>query len=181
MTSGGLSAPYLSQPLEGSADFRGEGMPGAVALFRVAQQVGEGAVGGGAVAEGEQQLADAAAYFEGQVGVGADAAVLEVREEGAVFVQCGGGFAELLQALRGLAPELQGARVGRACLPGVFVGEAAEFGQGAAVLAVTGGMMGEGSGPAKLLASAFADWKDSENGLVTVYDADGELISTGNF
>ncbi|TWF87015.1 hypothetical protein [Streptomyces capillispiralis] len=45
----------------------------------------------------------------------------------------------------------------------------------------TGGLMGEGMGPAKLLASAFADWKQSENGLVTVYDADGELLGTGNF
>ncbi|GAA4152559.1 hypothetical protein AB0N37_28705 [Streptomyces griseoincarnatus] len=45
----------------------------------------------------------------------------------------------------------------------------------------TGGLMGEGSGPAKLVASAFADWKQSENGLVTVYDADGELLGNGQF
>ncbi|MFG2513400.1 hypothetical protein [Streptomyces sp. NPDC048584] len=45
----------------------------------------------------------------------------------------------------------------------------------------TGGIMGEGMGPAKLLTSAFADWKQSDNGLVTVYDADGELLGTGNF
>ncbi|MFC9464540.1 hypothetical protein [Streptomyces coelicoflavus] len=45
----------------------------------------------------------------------------------------------------------------------------------------TGGLMGEGMGPAKLIASAFADWKDSENGLVTVYDADGELLGNGQF
>ncbi|KFG75120.1 hypothetical protein [Streptomyces mutabilis] len=45
----------------------------------------------------------------------------------------------------------------------------------------TGGIMGEGTGPAKLIASAFADWKQSENGLVTVYDADGELLGNGNF
>ncbi|MFC8867636.1 hypothetical protein ACFUAC_08280 [Streptomyces sp. NPDC057148] len=45
----------------------------------------------------------------------------------------------------------------------------------------TGGIMGEGMGPAKLIASAFADWKQSENGLVTVYDADGELLGNGNF
>ncbi|MFB7162459.1 hypothetical protein [Streptomyces sp. NPDC056242] len=45
----------------------------------------------------------------------------------------------------------------------------------------TGGLMGEGSGPSKLIASAFADWKDSKNGLVTVYDADGEVITNGNF
>ncbi|MFD8256220.1 hypothetical protein [Streptomyces werraensis] len=45
----------------------------------------------------------------------------------------------------------------------------------------TGGIMGEGTGPAKLIASAFADWKQSENGLVTVYDADGELLGNGEF
>ncbi|MGC0376824.1 hypothetical protein [Streptomyces sp. SAI-229] len=45
----------------------------------------------------------------------------------------------------------------------------------------TGGIMGEGMAPAKLLTSAFADWKQSDNGLVTVYDADGELLGTGNF
>ncbi|GAA3991186.1 hypothetical protein GCM10022384_43760 [Streptomyces marokkonensis] len=46
---------------------------------------------------------------------------------------------------------------------------------------LTGGLMGEGTGPANLIASAFADWKQSENGLVTVYDADGELLGNGNF
>ncbi|MEU6110971.1 hypothetical protein ABZ853_21515 [Streptomyces albidoflavus] len=45
----------------------------------------------------------------------------------------------------------------------------------------TGGLMGEGLGPAKLLASSFADWKQSKNGLVTVYDADGELLGNGEF
>ncbi|RVU18603.1 hypothetical protein EOT10_31790 [Streptomyces antnestii] len=45
----------------------------------------------------------------------------------------------------------------------------------------TGGLMGKGAGPAKLIASAFADWKDSKNGLVSVYDADGEIITNGNF
>ncbi|MFJ7012849.1 hypothetical protein [Streptomyces albogriseolus] len=45
----------------------------------------------------------------------------------------------------------------------------------------TGGIMGEGTGPAKLIASAFADWEQSENGLVTVYDADGELLGNGQF
>ncbi|MEW2262779.1 hypothetical protein ACGF5T_09095 [Streptomyces sp. NPDC047853] len=45
----------------------------------------------------------------------------------------------------------------------------------------TGGIMGEGTGPANLIASAFADWKQSENGLVTVYDADGELLGNGTF
>ncbi|MET9151103.1 hypothetical protein [Streptomyces griseoflavus] len=45
----------------------------------------------------------------------------------------------------------------------------------------TGGIMGQGTGPAKLIASAFADWKQSENGLVTVYDAEGELLGNGTF
>ncbi|MEV2259182.1 hypothetical protein AB0J13_11040 [Streptomyces anulatus] len=44
-----------------------------------------------------------------------------------------------------------------------------------------GGMMGPHQGSGKLLASAFADWKDSENGLVTIYDKDGELLSNGNY
>ncbi|MFB7326655.1 hypothetical protein [Streptomyces sp. NPDC056190] len=45
----------------------------------------------------------------------------------------------------------------------------------------TGGLMGKGTGPANLIASAFADWKHSKNGLVTIYDADGELLGNGNF
>ncbi|MGW8375752.1 hypothetical protein [Streptomyces sp. ODS28] len=44
-----------------------------------------------------------------------------------------------------------------------------------------GGLTGAHTGEGKLLASAFADWKDSENGLVTVYDKDGEILSNGNF
>ncbi|WP_234365180.1 hypothetical protein [Streptomyces sp. RTd22] len=45
----------------------------------------------------------------------------------------------------------------------------------------TGGMMGPHASDGKLIASAFADWKNSENGLVTVYDAEGEILSNGNF
>lgn len=45
----------------------------------------------------------------------------------------------------------------------------------------SGGMTGKGQAPSKLIASAFADWKDSKNGLVTVYDAEGEIITNGNF
>jgi hypothetical protein len=45
----------------------------------------------------------------------------------------------------------------------------------------TGGMMGPHASDGKLIASAFADWKDSRNGLVTVYDAEGEILSNGNF
>ncbi|WP_392838732.1 hypothetical protein [Streptomyces sp. LN500] len=45
----------------------------------------------------------------------------------------------------------------------------------------TGGMMGPHSGEGKLIASAFADWRDSENGLVTIYDNAGEILSNGNY
>ncbi|SCK29166.1 hypothetical protein H181DRAFT_02286 [Streptomyces sp. WMMB 714] len=45
----------------------------------------------------------------------------------------------------------------------------------------SGGMMGTHANDGKLIASAFADWRDSENGLVTVYDKDGEILSNGNF
>lgn len=44
-----------------------------------------------------------------------------------------------------------------------------------------GGLMGPNQGDAKLLASAFADWKTSKNGLVTVYDKDGQLMANGNY
>lgn len=45
----------------------------------------------------------------------------------------------------------------------------------------SGGIMGPHAADGKLIASAFADWKDSKNGLVTIYDAKGELLSNGNF
>ncbi|MGW1093389.1 hypothetical protein ACWD4L_46305 [Streptomyces sp. NPDC002596] len=45
----------------------------------------------------------------------------------------------------------------------------------------TGGLMGPHQGEGKLLASAFADWKSSKNGLVTIYDKAGEILSTGNY
>ncbi|GAA3483267.1 hypothetical protein [Streptomyces yanii] len=45
----------------------------------------------------------------------------------------------------------------------------------------TGGMMGPHQGEGKLLASAFADWKSSKNGLVTIYDKAGEILSNGNY
>ncbi|MGW5022910.1 hypothetical protein [Streptomyces cacaoi] len=45
----------------------------------------------------------------------------------------------------------------------------------------TGGMTGPHTGDGKLLASAFAGWRSSDNGLVTVYDADGEILSNGNY
>ncbi|WP_406411161.1 hypothetical protein OG923_20795 [Streptomyces halstedii] len=45
----------------------------------------------------------------------------------------------------------------------------------------TGGLMGPHRGEGKLLASAFADWKDSKNGLVTIYDEAGEILSNGTY
>jgi hypothetical protein len=50
----------------------------------------------------------------------------------------------------------------------------------------SGGMMGPHQSDGKLIASAFTDWqtsrgKDSKNGLVTVYDSRGEILSNGNY
>jgi hypothetical protein len=45
----------------------------------------------------------------------------------------------------------------------------------------TGGMIGPHAADGKLIASAFADWKNSKNGLVTIYDAKGEILSNGKF
>ncbi|WP_406172357.1 hypothetical protein [Streptomyces sp. NBC_00996] len=50
----------------------------------------------------------------------------------------------------------------------------------------TGDLASADTGNAKLLASAFADFqagrgKASKNGLVTVYNADGDILSNGNY
>ncbi|WP_406266249.1 hypothetical protein OHT93_09220 [Streptomyces sp. NBC_00191] len=45
----------------------------------------------------------------------------------------------------------------------------------------SGGLVGPHQGEGKLIASAFADWRTSKNGLVTIYDKDGQLLSNGNF
>ncbi|MFH9967350.1 hypothetical protein ACH4PR_39245 [Streptomyces mirabilis] len=50
----------------------------------------------------------------------------------------------------------------------------------------SGDLMSADTGKAKLLASAFADFqssrgKGSKNGLVTVYNADGDILSNGNY
>jgi hypothetical protein len=50
----------------------------------------------------------------------------------------------------------------------------------------TGDMLSSDASKGKLIASAFADWqasrgKDSKNGLVTVYNADADLLSNGNY
>ncbi|KPI05066.1 hypothetical protein OK006_6825 [Actinobacteria bacterium OK006] len=50
----------------------------------------------------------------------------------------------------------------------------------------TGDLLSADTGSAKLLASAFADFqssrgKASKNGLVTVYNADGDILSNGKY
>lgn len=50
----------------------------------------------------------------------------------------------------------------------------------------SGDLMSGDTASGKLLASAFADWqasrgKDSKNGLVTVYNKDGDLLSNGKY
>ncbi|MER7479066.1 hypothetical protein ABTX60_15695 [Streptomyces sp. NPDC126510] len=45
----------------------------------------------------------------------------------------------------------------------------------------TGGITGPHAADGKLIASAFATCYDSDNGLVTVYDKNGEMLSNGNF
>ncbi|WP_309235462.1 hypothetical protein [Streptomyces sp. TRM64462] len=44
-----------------------------------------------------------------------------------------------------------------------------------------GGLLGPNAGKGKLLASVFAEWRQSKNGLVTVYDKDGEILANGNY
>lgn len=44
-----------------------------------------------------------------------------------------------------------------------------------------GDLMSDDQPSGKLLASAFADWRKSKNGLVTVYNVKGELLSNGDF
>lgn len=45
----------------------------------------------------------------------------------------------------------------------------------------SGGLMGPHQGEGKLIASAFASCYKSDNGLVTVYDKDGEILANGKF
>ncbi|MFC8065832.1 hypothetical protein [Streptomyces sp. NPDC057293] len=45
----------------------------------------------------------------------------------------------------------------------------------------SGGMMGPHQGEGKLIASAFVSCYDSDNGLVTVYDKDGEVLANANY
>jgi len=45
----------------------------------------------------------------------------------------------------------------------------------------TGGLIGPHASDGKLIASAFASCYESKNGLVTVYDEKGEMLSNGNY
>lgn len=45
----------------------------------------------------------------------------------------------------------------------------------------TGGLMGPHQGEAKLIASAFTSCYESDNGLVSVYGQDGDLIANANY
>lgn len=45
----------------------------------------------------------------------------------------------------------------------------------------SGGLLGPNASDGKLIASAFASCYESDNGLVTVYDKDGEILSNGNY
>ncbi len=45
----------------------------------------------------------------------------------------------------------------------------------------TGGFMSANAGDAKLITSAFTSCYESDNGLVTVYGKDGDMITNGNY
>ncbi|MFE6826300.1 hypothetical protein [Streptomyces sp. NPDC057690] len=45
----------------------------------------------------------------------------------------------------------------------------------------TGGLMGPHQGEGKLIASAFTSCYESDNGLVTVYDENGEILANANY
>ncbi len=45
----------------------------------------------------------------------------------------------------------------------------------------SGGMMGPHQGEGKLIATAFTSCYESKNGLVTVYDKDGEILANAQF
>ncbi|MBT2415545.1 hypothetical protein J7I94_34295 [Streptomyces sp. ISL-12] len=45
----------------------------------------------------------------------------------------------------------------------------------------TGGLLGPHQGDGKLIASAFTSCYESDNGLVTVYDKDGEILANANY
>ncbi|MET8826087.1 hypothetical protein ABZX40_13525 [Streptomyces sp. NPDC004610] len=45
----------------------------------------------------------------------------------------------------------------------------------------TGGLMGPSTGDGKLIATAFTSCYESENGLVTVYGEDGDMLANAQF
>ncbi|WP_030238903.1 MULTISPECIES: hypothetical protein [unclassified Streptomyces] len=45
----------------------------------------------------------------------------------------------------------------------------------------TGGLMGPHQGEGKLIASAFTSCYESKNGIVTVYDENGEVLANANY
>ncbi|WP_119581742.1 hypothetical protein [Streptomyces europaeiscabiei] len=45
----------------------------------------------------------------------------------------------------------------------------------------TGGPPGCGTGPARLISAAFADWKHDERGRVTVHDSADEVLDTRTY
>ena len=45
----------------------------------------------------------------------------------------------------------------------------------------SGGLMGPHQGEGKLIASAFSSCYESDNGLVTVYDKDGEILANASY
>ncbi|MGM9386690.1 hypothetical protein [Streptomyces antibioticus] len=45
----------------------------------------------------------------------------------------------------------------------------------------SGGLIGPHAGDGKLIASAFTSCYESDNGLVTVYDKDGEMLANANY
>ena len=45
----------------------------------------------------------------------------------------------------------------------------------------SGGIVGPHQGEGKLIATAFTSCYESDNGLVTVYDKDGEILANANF
>ncbi|WP_210586733.1 hypothetical protein [Streptomyces sp. GESEQ-35] len=45
----------------------------------------------------------------------------------------------------------------------------------------TGGLVGPHAGEGKLIASAFTSCYESDNGLVTVYDKNGEILANANY
>src|SRR5262249_22314358 len=61
---------HLPQPLQGPPDIRRKGVPETVLPLGVVQQRGQGVVRGGLIAEGEQQMADAAPDVQRGGGLG---------------------------------------------------------------------------------------------------------------